>query len=112
LAKGPQTYTISSRNLIGVKQFYINSLTTKIGEPVTVSLDIQDGKSTVNFVSVKLIGDKLSVSQSLTLKSGTGSDGTWEGTLITNDAHNYTYQAAVTIKDDAGNIFSFTPSFR
>lgn len=79
---------------------------------MTIKLNIQDGKSAVTSVSVKLIGDKISVSQALSLKSGTGSDGTWEGKFITKDAHNYNYQAEVTIKDAVGNTFSATPTFR
>jgi hypothetical protein len=112
---GPQTYTVStmgSTPAIQVKQLLVSSLNTKIGEPVTISLTIQDSKSNVTSVVGNLISDKKSESKTLSLTSGTGSDGTWQGTWTTNDTHYNNYQVQITIKDTAGNTFSFTPNFR
>jgi len=110
---GPQIYTVSSpdRTII-VKQLYISALDTKIGEPVTMKLAIQDIKSVINSVTVKIITDNKSQSPDFSLKSGTPNDGSWEGTWVTDDTHGYNYQAKITITDASGNIFSGTPTFR
>jgi hypothetical protein len=112
LPSGPQKYSVNSANVIKVSELYISALDTKIGDSQTMSLTIQDPKGAVNYVSLKLITDKKSESHVLSLKSGTGSNGIWEGTWTTDDTHDYTYQAQITIKGQAGNTFSFEPSFR
>jgi hypothetical protein len=112
LPAGPQVYSVSSRSSIAIKQFYISALNTKIGDLQTMKLTIEDPKAAVNNVSIKLITDKKSENHVLSLKSGNGNNGTWEGTWKTNDTHDYTYQAQVTIKDAGGNTFISEPSFR
>jgi hypothetical protein len=112
LPSGPQRYSVSSTNSIKVNEVYISALDTKIGDPQTIRLTIQDPESSVNSVSVKMITDNKSDSHSLSLTSGTAEDGVWENTWTTNDAHDYIYQAQITIKDQAGDVFSSTGSFR
>lgn len=113
LLPGPHIFSVSSKNaIIVVKELYISSLATKIGDPQTFRLTLKDSKGAVNSVSINLITDKKSEIHALTLKSGTGADGIWEGTWTTNDTHDYIYQAKTIIKDGSGNKFSFMPSFR
>ena len=113
LPTGPVTYSVSSGSTsIILSQIYISALDTKIGDPQTMRLTIADSKAPVNYVVVKLVTDKKSETHTLSLKSGNGSNGVWEGTWTTDTPHDYIYQAQITIKDQAGDTIQNTPSFR
>lgn len=109
---GPQIYSVSSKNLIQVTQLYISALNTKIGDSQTLKLTIDDPKSKITSVTTRIITDHKSSNHNLSLASTTGTTSIWQMTWVMDDTHGYNYQAAIIIKDQAGNTFSFTPTFR
>lgn len=113
LPKGPQIYSVSSsKNVIMVKQLYIDNLDTRIGDAQQFRLTIEDNAGSVNYVSIKLLTDHKSTLHTLSLTSGNGANGVWQGSWTTDDQHDFKYQAQITIKDNKGNQFNFEPSFR
>lgn len=113
LPYGPQTYSVGSRNSIQVKNLTISELNTRVGDPQSMTLTIADSEGKIVSVSVKMITDNKSQTNMLARTSTTDTEELWQGTWKTiDDTYNVNLQAQITIKDDKGNTFSFTPTFR
>lgn len=113
IAKGPQQYSISTKQTPQLRTLDINEFDPKKGElqKMTVKAVSVNGAN-ITSILLKLITDHKTTDISFKLVSGTELIGTWEASWTTEDSHDYIYTASFTAKDSKGNQSKIDLSFR
>lgn len=102
IVKGKLSYSISRGS--GSKgpspyQFVVDPTDPQLNESQAMYVKIKSEKP-VTSVSITLNTDTKKIPHPLKLKEGSNKDGTWEGSWITNDTHDFTYNVTIEAKDD------------
>jgi len=113
IAKGPQQYSIGTRQTPQLRTLDINEFDPKKGETQKMTVKaVSTNNTNISSVLLKLITDHKTTDISFKLILGTELDGTWEASWITDDSHDYIYTAAFIAKDIKGNESKIDLSFR
>lgn len=113
LPEGSQTYRFSNGSkVVGPKisSLTIDPLTPNQGDTQTVTLSAMH-TSAITSVTIEVITDHKTEKHTLTQKSGTSVDGSWEGAWTMNDTFDYTYGLRLVLTSSEG-IYDNTMWFR
>lgn len=113
IAKGPQTYSVSTANNPQMIQLWVNEFDPKKEQVQIFKAKIKNTKKiAISSVELKLTTDHKSKTYPLKLTSGTLQEGEWIVSLTTEDSHDYVYSAFFTMKDEKGNSSQLDLNFR
>ena len=113
IAKGPQEYKVMTKKNPQIKGFKISEFDPKEGQNQTMSVSAVDLKNVpITKVEVQLKTDHKTKVYSLSLSSGSKTDGEWSATWVTDDTHNYIYTANFMVTNQDGNSSTVQGNFR
>ena len=113
IAKGPQEYKVMTKENPQIKGFKISEFDPKEGQNQTMTVSVADLKNVpITKVEVELKTDHKTKIYSLSLSSGSNTDGEWSATWITDDTHNYIYTANFTVTNQNGDSSVVQGHFR
>lgn len=102
IVKGKLSYSISRGSKSkgpNPSKLVIDPTDPQMNEKQTMTVKITSAKP-VKSVITTLNTDTKQTPHPLTLKEGTNTDGTWEGSWTINDTHDFTYNVTIEAKDD------------
>lgn len=113
IAQGRQVYTVRSGGTTGpqIVELVVDPFDPKIGEEQTILVKVKDTAPVTSVAVTLFIDNGASKTYPLLKKTGTDTDGTWEGRWTTETTHDYTYQAQISATSSKGTT-KITPSFR
>jgi hypothetical protein len=99
---GAQTYNVSTKDNPKITQVIINPLDVKKLARQTVNVNIQElNNKQITVVSGVAVTDNKSVTFSLSLISGTNTNGTWQGSWLNQDSYCHNYKLSITAKSES-----------
>lgn len=104
LPEGSQTYNFSvGKDVVGPKisKLTIDPLTPQVANNQVVTLSASH-TSRISSVTIEVITDNKSSRHTLTQKSGTDLEGTWEGSWTIDDAYDYNYGLRLILSSNQG----------
>ncbi|MCL4354363.1 hypothetical protein M1349_02720 [Patescibacteria group bacterium] len=113
IAKGPQTYTVSSGQNPLISEVWVNEFDPKKGQEQIYKVKIKDKKgASITSIELNLTTDHGAKIYPFKLISGTVTEGEWQVFVITNDSHDYVYLPYITAKNSIKDISKLELSFR
>ncbi|MCL4354509.1 hypothetical protein M1349_03500 [Patescibacteria group bacterium] len=113
IAKGPQTYTVSSGQNPLISEVWVNEFDPKKGQEQIYKVKIKDKKgASITSIELNLTTDHEAKTYPFKLISGTETEGEWQVSVVTNDSHDYVYLPYITAKNNIKDISKLELSFR
>jgi len=112
IASGSQIYFVRTQNMPQIMRIDIDELSVGFGDTQTVSAQIRDtGGNPITSVSGTVLSDNGSSNLTLSLASGSETNGTWSGSWSPDDTLCTTYSMIITAISASGQS-NVTLSFR